>query len=156
LDEKIIEDFRKLHHILKECEAIIQNIIENSQVLILKEFADDQRFMGLLKEAWGEVRTEIHMVIKKTTPKLPQFSDEHRGLWSDLKHCGLTGTQLDLKLVLFQKLQGNFKKTKAPRWTRRLLGVINSILGSLSSIFPGIEVVSELKDVLEQVIKIRK
>ncbi len=156
MDEKVIEDFKKLNYLLKECEIIIQSIIEDSQILILREFADDQRFMGLLKEAWGEVRTEIYIVIERTIPKLTQFSDEHRGLWRDLKHYGLTGTQLDLKLVLFQKLRGNFKKTKAPRWTRRVLGVINSIFGSMSSIFPGMEAVCEFKDVLEQIVKLRK
>ncbi len=41
----MIEDFKTLNFLLKECEMSIEGIIEDSQILILREFADDQHFM---------------------------------------------------------------------------------------------------------------
>ena len=156
MDRSQIDDFNGLRYFLVQSEEIINYIMERRHILILKEFSEDGDFMEMMERAWTEIRPHFHEVRMKLTPETDAISDEFRDLWKRLRRYGLTGTHLKLKITLFDKLWKNFKETKEYRWTKRLLATMNSLFGSLSSIFPGMEAVREFKDVLEQIVKMRR
>lgn len=151
-----IDDLKELISFLKGSDEVISYLVKYPRGIILKEFHDDGKFMKTLEGAWSEAQKYLHEVINKIDHELATLQENIPDLWTHLRRCGLTGIELKLKTLLFERLRGNFEKTRAPRWTRRLLGLINSIFGSLSSVFPGIEPVKEFKDALEKIIKLRR
>lgn len=149
MDNNQREDLSSLVFFLDKSESFISHILENRDEFILKEFTIDQRFWSTLESAWKEVRKNFEQVRQalKTSPL--EFTDK-------LKEHGLTDDQLKFKMELFNRLINHFNTTRAPIWLRRLLNLVNSILGSLTSTFPPLEPVKEFKEALEQIIKTRK
>jgi hypothetical protein len=49
-----------------------------------------------------------------------------------LKVCGLTGVHLEFKYQTFSILKEEFEKNKAARSARRLVDIIDTILGSIA------------------------
>jgi hypothetical protein len=149
LDNNQREDLSSLIFFLDESEGFICYILENRDEFILKYFIIDQRFWSTLESAWQEVRKNFEQVRQalKTSPL--EFTDK-------LREHGLTDDQLKFKMELFKRLIEQFYTTKAPIWLRRLLNLVNSMLGSLTAIFPPLGSVKEFKEALEQIIKTKK
>ena len=142
------DDISKLCFFLEQSEKIISDLVEKPDGFVLKEFVTDQQYRHFLIVAWKEVRAVI--VDEKKT-----LQESSKDCWIKLQKCGLTGNQLALKIETFNKFLSHFEKTREQRFLRRLLGIINSIYGSLSSVLPPLEIAKEFKDVIEQITKIR-
>jgi hypothetical protein len=149
-------DLKVLLLVLNESERLISVIVENPAEYFLEEFSSDQELMRVLEGAWREAQISFTEAKQTIESELTPRNEEQSRLWFDLHRIGLTGVQLELKLLLFKKLEQNFQEEKKPRWLKRLLGHINSIFGSLSSVLPGIEATKELKDAIEKMVSLRK
>ena len=142
-------DLSRLASFLKQTDSLINYLVKNPHDFVLKKFVMDEEFWALVLGAWEDVRTNL----REVQEKLQALSSN---VWHELELYGLTGIQLKLKLEMFDRLLNDFKNTRAQRYLWRLLGMINSLLDSLASVFPPIEAVSEFKETLEQIIKMRE
>lgn len=156
LSDSQAEDLNGLRFFIKKSHEIISYLVENSHVYVLKEFQEDRSFMEAVKDTWMEVAKSLNEIAERIGHELSPLHKGSSDLWNELQRCGLTGAQLKFKILLFNKLWLNFERTQEPRWLRRLLGHMNSVFGSLSLVFPGVEAISEFKDALEKIIKLRR
>ena len=149
MNKNQIDNFSSLILFLDKSEKLISHILENRYEFILKDFATDESFWSTLEYAWKEVKENFKQVrqVLETSPS--EFTYK-------LKEHGLTDDQLNFKMELYYRLIDYFYATRALIWLRRLLNLVNSILGSLTSIFSPLEPVKEFKEALEQIIKKRK
>ncbi len=153
-DHNFIEDCEDLITFLEEAEKIILILIKDDGKYILVRFArDDSRFRDLLGIAWGEAKLNL----KKVRERLGEFASsdniDENEIKSELIKRGLTGNQLQFKLYVFKKLRSTFLKTKSAIAMRRIIRHIDVLLKSLSGPFTGIDAVSEIKEVLEGLLK---
>jgi len=149
MDNNQREDLSSLIFFLNESEGFICYILENRCEFILKYFTIDQRFWSALESAWQKVRKNFEQVRQTLETSPLEFTDK-------LREHGLTDDPLKFKMELFNRLTEQFDTTKALIWLRRLLNLVNSMLGSLTAIFPSLGSVKEFKEALEQIIKTRK
>jgi hypothetical protein len=139
------EDINILIKFLESTRDILERLTTIPNDYILKEFAKDQELRSLLLNAWKDVRQEIDKtIIELDSAKLKT--------WEKLSDVGLTGNQLHFKWKLFSRLEEKYRKSGTSRILRRLFGCINSFLGSLSSVFTRIDIVTEFKENIEQML----
>lgn len=144
------KDKYELIRFLKQSENILDNLIEDPKGLLLKEVIDNQRIWNNLQIAWKEAKIVIHKSVDKIN------SNETIGYLEELGKVGLTGNQLQHKLGLFDYFHKRFISERSLRWIRRLLGIIDTMYGSLSKVIPAMEIVKEFKEALEQLVKLKK
>jgi hypothetical protein len=102
------------------------------------------RRQNLLSNAWNQVSAQQDLLLRAVegTPD------------PDLQRVGLLGPQLDLKLAIFRSMRRNTATTKGVLdKLLRLLDWINRILGSFAKAVPGVEIVKEYKDTIEDTLK---
>lgn len=131
-----MSDQTDLRDFLNETEALLTEIIDRRAEFIPEEL------QPYFVEAWPEVRASI------STAKDDLFT---RVVVSDrLPSAGLTGKQLALKLFAFRR---SVDALKLGGWSRRLLKRVldwlNTILGSLASVLPGVDAIKEFKEAIE-------
>lgn len=162
MDTKSRSDYRKLIKILDSIENLISDLVEDDGDFVLHEFARDQGYRGLLWNAWRKVRHRLHE-IRERIGKLEREVDGGVGhfnelpedrLERDLAEAGLLGEELEYKYELITRLFDRFNRRRTSLWLRRLLGAINSFLGSLGQAVPGSEAVREIKEMIEQTLKV--
>ena len=146
------EDHNDAHDLvsfLTESKAVIDGLVKDQDGYVLKHIIKLKGLQEELKEAWCEAQKSIDTAIME----LKEYNTIENV--KRLDQAGLTGKQLKLKLHLFNIFNHNYKTKNTLNWLRRLLGIIDVIYGSLTKVFPLMEVVKEFKESLEQVIKIK-
>jgi len=141
------ENIQILIKFLRRTEEILESIVKTPQDYILNEFAKDQEMMSSLSDAWKEVSPKISEVIEKLTLA-------KQNIFRKLSEVGLSGHQLRFKWESFLRHREQFAKKRTNRMLRRLLGCINTILRSLSNVFPSIDAVNEFKEIIEHMLKV--
>lgn len=97
--------------------------------------------------AWKDLQRRFNEVSKMLYEvKMERFQE-----------VGLSGRQLDFKIEVFHFLHRRFKHDFSavnwhPRFLRRLLKAIDSILGSLSILIPLLHPITEFKDALDSIL----
>lgn len=146
------EDIKKLQGFLLNLKTTTFEIIEDP-VLIGKEF------LNLQSRAMSEWIRASERIIR-THNELPKSADDPK-LNSRLTEVGLSGETLAFKLdaisvakEFFYSLRdaarraGGAALVRLRRAGRRLLDLMDVVLGSLARIFPRLEAVSEVKDTI--------
>lgn len=141
------EDIQILIQFLSHTQEILESIVKTPQDYILNEFAKDQEMRSFLSDAWEEISPKIIEVIEK-------LNSAKQNTFRKLSEVGLSGYQLRFKWESFLRHQKKFAKGRTNRMLIRLLGCINTILRSLSNVFPPIDVVTEFKETIEHMLKV--
>ena len=153
-DHNFAEDCKRLIKFLDEAEKIILILIEDKGEYLFVRFArDDSQFRSLRKKAWEEAKPTLNEVKEKLRWLHSQNSIDQDRIKDELIKRGLTGAQLQFKLHVFKRLKSTFLKTKSVIAMRRIIRHIDVLLKSLSGIFAGIDAVSEIKEVLEGLLR---
>lgn len=148
------EDCKRLIVFLYDTETIISRLVQDEGQYLLVRFArDDLEFRELLKNAWNEAKQNLNEVREKLDFAASSENSDADWLKNELSRRGLTGAQLSLKLYVFERLKSTFRKTKSAIALRRILRHINVLLKSLSGPFTGIDAVSEIKELIEGLLK---
>lgn len=141
-------DDQRILRFLKSVEELIGQLLEDPQRYFLKVIAMNEELMRKCSAAWSVVRQRLRdclVDVKKAGSQQWKMLDQH----------GMSGAELDFKINLFEFFRERFYADPAMRWLKRLLAQVNSMLGSLSSAFPGLEAVQEFKDALEAMLSQR-
>ena len=127
-----------LRQFLKEVEELIDHSLEQRATLIPRDLQSP------FVDAWPDAKESLRTMRREL---LTIYNIDER-----LTRAGLTGPQLALKLIGFQRalaaLHDNWERR--PLW--RTLGWANIILGSLASVLPGGEAIKEYKEALERAV----
>jgi hypothetical protein len=146
MDEKIPEN-KLLYKFLVDCDDIITMLVHDEGRYIFIDFAQrDPIYRTLIIETWEEVRGGL----QKTQQIIVHEHDRYKDLLSER---GLTGKQLRFKLHLFERFKERFVKRPSSLALRRLLGPMDTLLKSLSSVFLPLDPVGEFKEMLEHITK---
>lgn len=95
--------------------------------------------------AWGEIRKrEVLERAIHVQMEMPR---------NTLEQSGLTGSQLSAKLRVLRWLGMRFARSRTGATLRRLLGMVNSLLGSLAEANPFVHALKEFKEVLESLVR---
>ena len=143
------DEFSKLISFLKESEDVLEFLINESEGLLLKRVTKNKGLRDSLKSAWEDVRENLKSVVKDLHDSDPE------SVLDKLKENGLTGKQLEFKLNLFYWLKGRWEAERTRNWIVRVLGAMNTILGSLAKVFAQIEPVKEFKEAIEQIVRMK-
>lgn len=140
----------KLITFLNDSEGILNNLIAEPEGLLLKRITENKRLYDSLNAAWEDVRKNLELVVHTLhdTHDLKSISDQ-------LEKVGLTGKQLEFKLHLFYWLKERWQTEKTRNWIVRVLGAMNTILGSMAKVFAQIEPVKEFKEAIEQIVRMK-
>jgi hypothetical protein len=142
-------DRKELINFLNLTEGIINQLISDEGDFVLIVFARNKKYRKSIELAWNDAR-------KKLVDVRDKFEQAELFPLEELKKVGLTGNQLQFKMDLLKKIYKTFCRRGSRLWLRRLLGSIDSVLGGLSTVFPTIEAVREIKDMIEQTLKEKK
>lgn len=123
---------------LKEVEDLFDAIIKSWGDLLFKE-----KYRAPLADAWHELKDRLPALRKELDHPSTDLKDR-------LNDAGLTGRQLEVKLLGINEAWQRFREYGSVRLLRRLLGFINDALGSLAAAVPGIEALDELKKIIER------
>lgn len=80
---------------------------------------------------------------------LDGIKDTENPLWQRLDHAGLNGESLRLKLAIWQRLAGETSPpprtapTRGGKLLGKVMSYVNSLLGSLATVFPAVELAKE-------------
>jgi hypothetical protein len=141
-------DIKELINFLNLTESIINQLIDDKGDFVLVVFARNKKYRKLIELAWNDAH-------KKLVDVRDKFEQTDLFPLEELKKVGLTGNQLQFKMNLLKKIYKTFRKRGSRLWLKRLLGSIDSILGGLSTVFPPIEAVREINDMIEQTLKVK-
>ena len=112
-----------------------------------------------LRPGFREVLPIVNSRLETAGNELGTIIDTGNPLWQRLDDAGLVGVPLRLKLAIWRRTTATVSAPPpAPggfvgRALRPLMKLINSILGSLASVFPLLELAKEYKDGVELVIE---
>jgi hypothetical protein len=123
-------DAEVLIQLLNAIAAFLHWLLEQENMFTYKED------LGILREAFD---SGVGQPVKIVQSQLRELTDRQR---AGLESAGLTGRSLEVKRTL---LGFDFKRGRIKRIIQR----INSILGSLSGVFPVADVIKEFKDQTE-------
>lgn len=123
-------DVELLIRMLDAIAAFLNWLLEHEDMFTYKED------LGILREAFG---VGVGEPVRTVQSQLRELTAEQR---VRLNNAGLTGRNLEAKSTL---LGFDFKRGRV----KRLIQRINSILGSLSSVFPVADMIKEFKDQTE-------
>ena len=143
-------DLSKLSAFLIESERILINLIAEPEGLLLKRVSNNKKLRESLEDAWEDVGKNIQTVVQKLHDALDQ-----ENIIVQLEKVGLTGKQLQFKLDLFYWLKDRWQTKRTRNWAVRILGVMNTILGSMAKVFAQIEPVKEFKEAIEQIVRMK-
>jgi hypothetical protein len=127
------------------------------------------RFLGWLTTDSGAVPRDLSSVflsaygivrgrLGDAIGALDGIKDTEDPLWRRLDDAGLNGESLRLKLTIWQRLggaaapPGRAPRSRSGKLLGRVMGYVNSLLGSLATVFTGLELAKEYKDGVEAVI----
>ena len=146
-------DVKRLIDFLIDVETIIDDLVKKPKGYVLKKIIDNKKLTADMRKAWDEARERLKSTRRKIRRIL--INQDFKDYYARLEDVGLTGSQLKFKLALFNYFKKAFYSQKTLNFLSRLLGLINSILGSLTAVFPPIEVVKEFKESIEQIVKMK-
>lgn len=149
MTEEKNNDLGKLIGFLKESEDILEKLIKKPDGLFLKKIITNKSLQKDIHNAWQEVKKTISVAIEHL------HSPDSQKISIKLNEVGLTGAQLQLKINLFNWFRKKYISEKTRNWLIRLLGVMNSILGSFSKACPFVEPFKEFKELVEQIVKMK-
>lgn len=133
-----------VHDLVNSIKRDLSRVIDRAPVL--------ERHRRMLKAAWHEAQENI----SKETNKLiiPGSAIYYHQTILD---TGFNGAQMRLKKRVYKKVQKLVftAKTFSPTLLRIFLKLLNTLLGSLVVLVPGIHALSEIKDYLEALIDIK-
>lgn len=134
----------------------------------LNNFEDPDINSTLFDKALSEAINEYRFYFLKLNrslklDKIQGVNSRNEKFAKDLRKYGLTGSSLQLKANTLNFLWNNVmeKSLKFPqkiiefankdiaKLLRKFLSYLNSILGSFSIVFPGLEALKEIKDIIE-------
>lgn len=148
--------------------------------LTLEERADLELLRGLLRAIGAFLRwligdsgfvpddvrrdfLEVHPTVERrlssVVEELGRIDDTENRYWIQLDEGGLVGPPLRLKATIWRRTAAAVSSPPSPamgffgRALQPILKLLNSILGSLSAVFPAIGLVTEYKDGAEVVIE---
>src|SRR5262245_14165874 len=115
---------------------------------------------GVLPDALRPQFREVFPIVEKrlfrAAGQLKNADDTESDTWRRLDDAGLRGAPLDLKLAIWNHAVAQTREPRhhgvLGRWLKPVLTIANSILGSLSSVFPFLDLVTEYKEGAEAVI----
>ena len=166
-------DRERLAVFMKDTRDILFLFVQHQNILL------PNYMRGYMEPAWPQVQIAINNTTSILRgEQLPdEFWSYTMGIFYELEELdmllelyGLTGPQLNLKLGIFNhyytqiveepsftQLVTNQEETDAQIIEKKkkiglmskLLGVINSILGSLSKAIPGVDIIKEYKEMVE-------
>lgn len=143
-------DYEKLRSFLSETRQDLDFIVSKIMPRLTMEPQKviTEELLKATTAAWEELQDRFNEVSKMLlTVKTEK-----------LQEVGLTGQQLDFKIEAFRFLDRRFKDASltAINWRswflRPLLKIIDSILGSLSTLIPIMHPITEFKDALDAII----
>lgn len=120
-------------------------------VVTESELIQDARLLSDFRESLREVRDELERVQGKLQLLTEEHGSDAEELHGQLTDVGLTGNHLRLKERV---LDWVLSVTGAN--IRHVLKWMNSFLGSLSKVFPKLEIVKEYKEHLEVIVGHRR
>lgn len=100
----------------------------------------------------NELFKKAYSVVKKSFEKAESIL-KTADIRNNLEINGLTGAQLELKILLFNRAYQLWKNTNIMKHLINLLKYLNIILGSLVNVIPLLEQLKEFKDCLELTIE---
>jgi hypothetical protein len=115
---------------------ILQQVVEWRGLLFREELREP------IAEAWQELRPSFDDVMRA----LVEGDEEERVSDEELRRVGLTGRQLQLKLIGFNGAWDRLRQWGSVKVLKKVLEWIDIILGSLASIIPGADAIEEFKD----------
>ncbi|PKD19578.1 hypothetical protein APR41_02945 [Salegentibacter salinarum] len=155
-------DVDNVVHFLEELPANIKSITD----------PDNSNFyeVCLYKAELGIDRILYEASLKEATEEFLSSLDESKENWSEqnLRRIGFSGESLILKAKildgLWKKMRDlmkdvwkeyiDFTNDTVVKWLREFLAFLNSILGSLKTLIPGIDSIKESKEIMETFISI--
>jgi len=141
-------DLELLRGLLRAIGAFLQWLIGESDFV-----PADVR--GHFREVYPTVERRLGSV----ADELGRIDDTENRYWIQLDEVGLVGPALRLKATIWRRAAAAVSSPPLPatgiigRALRPILKLVNSILGSLSAVFPAIGLVKEYKDGAEVVIE---
>ena len=149
------DDIYKLIRFLKDSEDVLEHLIAEPEGLLLKRITKNKRLYDSLNAAWEDVRKNLELVVQKLHKPQLHDSSDLKSIPDQLEDVGLTGKQLEFKLHLFYWLMKRWQAERTRNWIVRVLGAMNTILGSLVKVFAQIEPVKEFKEAIEQIVRMK-
>ena len=156
------QDQRLLLELLDLVRKTLALLVNDTGDFVLLEFATDQERRADLKSAWRRVserldaaRAEIDSPLEGDETRLSGRGPEDE-LVDSLEEAGLTGAELRVKHSTITRCFQRFRAKGTSLWLRRLLGGLNSFLGSLAEVIPGVGTAKELKDTMETTLKVER
>lgn len=125
-------------------ERLIRFLRDVSDVL---EYVRDNGIYLLLPHLRSHFAAALELAQPAIDEAVAELQNQH--LDDQLARVGLVGPSLDLKLAGFEYAMVMFLESLSLKWFKRLLKWINTLLGSLKSVIPGVEIVKELKESAE-------
>lgn len=107
---------------------------------------------------FGTVLTNVAQRLQRVVDQLGAIEDTDESIWQKLDDAGLTGDALRLKLRIWERLANPLTTSEPPIRRRgalrlgRVMDFVNSLLGSLATVFPPVELAREYKDGVEAVL----
>jgi hypothetical protein len=159
-ESMIGEPVRDLRGFMIALEELLQYIVDNAERLFSPIFRD-REFIYQVRRVWDEEVRETLRTVRENTNQWDQQA---------LDAEGLTGIQLELKMMMFDRLfsafvevqrevRPSFVKPKKKkwwhfpiRWFDKILNLANKILDSVAKAVPGLGAVREFKGILESAI----
>jgi hypothetical protein len=159
----ITEGDRGLHlELLEITDEILSLLVHDEGEYVLDEFIGDEEYRSDLRKAWERVAERLERAkwliggVFGTDALVPPSDDDDGIDYRALDEAGLTGSELKLKHRLIMRFFSRFKGSGTSLRLERVLGGLNSYLGSLAEGIPGAGAIKELKDMLELTLKSRR
>ena len=133
---EVHDDVRRLIDLLAYISGLLHWIVEESDLI------PEPDLRGRFRDGLPEVRQRIELVRDELGSVF-----EGSSRWQQLTAVGLTGPQLTMKVSVLDWLVSKAAPLKP------ILSWINSFLGSLSKVFPGLDIVQEYKEQVELVVE---
>ena len=133
-----MSDRTDLADFMVSVKDILQQVVEWRDLLFREELREP------IADAWQAMHSAFDDV------RLGLVEGDEVVSEQALERIGLTGKQLDLKLIGFNGAWDKFKQWGTVKLLKRLLDWIDIILGSLASLIPGADAIEEFKDAAKQ------
>lgn len=139
-------DRERLIRFLSDVRSLLADVVGSEQLF-------DQDVYPEIRELWTEAE-ELRLIenVQDVLAGYVVDLDEPPFLDERLERVGLTGRMLDVKLRIFDRVRERVFRNWIPKRIRKLLEIIDTILGSLAAAIPIAEPLVEVKDLIEKLI----
>lgn len=136
-----LSDEERLASFLDDVHEILDQIVGDERLFVEGTHED---VVALWEETRGLIPT-----VQRTLRGQDADLEGPPPLDARLERAGLTGNSLRVKLSVFDKLWDRLKRRWTPKRIVGVLGVVNSMLGSLATAIGAAEPLKEAKEIVE-------